>query len=73
MPKVVTKPKGPFENGLKVDGAARARAVRVARDLLSGAVMEGRLPVSDVIVATDHIGQTAVSLRLGAAVGRTRL
>jgi hypothetical protein len=50
------------------DAAARAKAVRGARDLLSGAVLDGRLPLTDIIVVTDHIGQTVLSLRLGASL-----
>jgi hypothetical protein len=51
------------------DAAAREKANRAARDLLAGAVLEGRLPLSDRIVVTDHIGQTVFSLSLGASVG----
>jgi hypothetical protein len=54
------------------DAAAREKAVRAARDLLSGAVLEGRLPLTDLIVVTDHIGQTVFSIRLGASVGVLR-
>jgi hypothetical protein len=51
------------------DAAAREKAIRAARGLLSGAVLEGRLPLSDLIVVTDHIGQTVFSISLGACVG----
>lgn len=53
------------------DAAARFVAVRAARDVLAGAVMRGRLPLTDVVVVTDHIGQTVFSLTLGAAVGQS--
>lgn len=50
------------------DASAREVAVTAARDVLAGAVREGRLPLDDVILVTDHIGQTLFSLRLGAVV-----
>ncbi|MFD1949170.1 DUF6894 family protein [Sphingomonas arantia] len=51
------------------DGCARIAAVRAARDVLAGAVREGRLPLDDRIVVTDQAGRTVVSITLGAAVG----
>jgi hypothetical protein len=59
------------EEGLVLfdDAAAHAVAVRAARDLLAGAVLQGRLPLDNNIVVTDHVGRTVFSLTLGAAVG----
>jgi hypothetical protein len=52
------------------DAAARDAAIRAARDVLAGAVYDGRLPLSDAVIVTDHIGQTVCSVTLGAAVGQ---
>jgi hypothetical protein len=51
------------------DALARDAAIRAARDVLAGAVYEGRLPLTDAVIVTDHIGQTVCSVTLGAAVG----
>jgi hypothetical protein len=50
------------------DDDAHTVAVQAARGLLAGAVMEGCLPLHHKIVVSDHIGQTVLSLTLGAAV-----
>jgi hypothetical protein len=49
------------------DVAARLHAIRNARDVLVSAVMEGRLPLKDTIVVTNHRGQPVLSLALGDA------
>jgi hypothetical protein len=51
------------------DAAARGAGVRAARDVLAGAVLDGRLPVDHFVVITDHAGRVVLSLTLGASVG----
>jgi hypothetical protein len=59
-----------FEGMALVDeGAAREVALRAARDVLAGAVLQGRLPLNDTIVVADRGGQLVLSLTLGEAVG----
>jgi citrate lyase beta subunit len=60
------------EEGLALadDASARDAAVRAARDVLAGAVLDGRLPLDDFIMVTDHAGRTILTLTLGAAVSK---
>jgi hypothetical protein len=51
------------------DIAAGEVALRAARDLLAGAVLQGRLPLTDTIVVADRGGRSVLSLTLGEAVG----
>jgi hypothetical protein len=50
------------------DASACEAGVRAARDVLAGAVMEGRLPLDHVITVSDHEGRVILSLTLGASV-----
>jgi hypothetical protein len=51
------------------DAAARDAAVQSARGILAAAVLEGRLPLSDMIVVTDHLGQTVARTSFSTAAG----
>ena len=59
------------EDGLPLpdDAAAHQKAVTFARDLLAGAVLEGRLALHERIVVRDASGRLVESLSFGQAVG----
>jgi hypothetical protein len=53
----------------KDDVAACNAGLRAARGLLARAVIEGRLPLDDIIIVTDDKRTVLLSLTLGASVG----
>ncbi len=54
---------------LPSEDAAEREAERAARDLLAAAVLEGRLPLQEMIVVTDGGGRTVTAITFGKAVG----
>jgi hypothetical protein len=51
------------------EDAAGREAERAARSLLAAAVLEGRLPLQEMIVVTDGGGSTIAKITYGQAVG----